>query len=108
MQFAEPRRVRAIEQHGGDDWVFVEGSDAGIPMEEVIVEARVANPVESGRSIPILPEEPKAHQEKFEGRLSRNTTYQLLISGDLGPKEIGNLIKVLQTHKEVLSDDEEG
>jgi hypothetical protein len=104
LQFAAPRRVRALEVHHGAKWAFVEGSDTGIPVKELTVEAKgsgVVNPP------PVLPEEPRAKQERLEGRLSKTTTYQLLISGDLGPREIGKLIKVLQAQKEVLADDGE-
>lgn len=43
-------RVRAVRPHEGKEWVFVEGSETGIPMEQVIVEqkgqegSKVTNP----------------------------------------------------------------
>lgn len=36
----KPMRVRAIQDHESKNWVFVEGSETGVPMEQVtIVEA---------------------------------------------------------------------
>ena len=105
LQFSAPKRVRAIEVHYGNKWAFVEGSDTGIPVKELTIEAKGSSTVNPPP--PILPEEPRAKQERLEGRLSKTTTYQLLISGDLGPREIGKLIKVLQAQKEILSDDGE-
>jgi len=40
LQMETPRRVRAIREHEGAQWVFVEGSETGIPMAEVIIEKR--------------------------------------------------------------------
>ncbi|MCH7666647.1 MAG: hypothetical protein IH936_12045 [Acidobacteria bacterium] len=36
-QFVSPRRVRAIQEEDGDQWVFVEGTETGIPASEVTV-----------------------------------------------------------------------
>jgi hypothetical protein len=35
LQFDKPQRVRAIQEHEGKDWVFVEGSETGVLMEQV-------------------------------------------------------------------------
>lgn len=105
LQFQEAKRVRALEFHHGDQWAFVDGSETGIPVAELTIESKST---QSGKNpAPFLAEEPKTSQERLEGRLSKTTTYQLLVSGDLGPKEIGKLIRVLEAQKEVLSDDEE-
>lgn len=104
LRLEAPRRVRAVQQ----DWVFVEGSTTGIPMNEVIVEA-AADPSKPLVAPPILPEERQqaGEREWTRGRLSSDTSYRLFVSGDLGPKEIGKLIKLLEAQKLVLSDDEE-
>jgi hypothetical protein len=41
LQFPKPARVRAISKEG--DWVFVEQSETGIPMNQVIVEEKAPN-----------------------------------------------------------------
>ena len=46
-------------------------------------------------------------QEWLRGPLSQDTSYRILVKGDLGPKEIGKLIKMLTAQKSVLSEDEE-
>lgn len=38
LQLAEAARVRAVQTHDGKEWVFVDGSETGLPMEQVIVE----------------------------------------------------------------------
>lgn len=40
LQFEKPARVRAIQDHEGQKWVFVEGSETGIPMEQVKLEQK--------------------------------------------------------------------
>lgn len=39
--------------------------------------------------------------------LSRDTSFRLLVTGKMGGKEIGKLIKLLEAQKAVLDDDEE-
>ncbi|WP_413989840.1 hypothetical protein ACMDCR_28520 [Labrys okinawensis] len=46
-------------------------------------------------------------REWIRGPLSRGSSYRLIVSGDLGPKEIGKLIKLLQAQKAVLDDDDD-
>ena len=40
LQFERPRTVRALREHEGQDWVFVEGSETGLPLHEVILERK--------------------------------------------------------------------
>jgi hypothetical protein len=106
LQFDQPKRVRAIQPHEGSDWVFVDGSDTGIPMNEVTIEQKGAKPQIAP---PILAEEVRAlasEREWLRGKLSQDASYRLIVTGDLGPKEIGRLIKLLEAQKDVLSDDE--
>lgn len=35
LQLERPKVVRALQEHKGQEWVFVEGSETGIPMEQV-------------------------------------------------------------------------
>ncbi len=40
LRLEKPTRVRAVQEHDGKQWVFVDGSESGIPMEQVIVEQK--------------------------------------------------------------------
>ncbi|WP_341207573.1 hypothetical protein [uncultured Sphingomonas sp.] len=46
-------------------------------------------------------------REWLRGPLSRTASYRLIVSGDMGPREIGKLIKLLEAQKAVLDDEEE-
>lgn len=54
LQLDAPRQVRAIQNHEGDDWVFVKGSETGIPMNEAILESKGTAPP---KAPPIFAEE---------------------------------------------------
>lgn len=115
LQFSAPKRVRAIQNDQGLDWIFVEGSNTGIPMSEVNVEQK--NPLVKPELIPpTLPESSKAdgelpslknEREFLRGPLSKIASYRLLVSGELGPKEIGKLITMLEAQKGILEDEDE-
>lgn len=49
-------RVRSIQEHEGSDWVFIDGSESAIPLDEVIVEQKRL-PVSDGSELlpPTLP-----------------------------------------------------
>nr|WP_298133901.1 hypothetical protein [uncultured Pseudoxanthomonas sp.] len=107
-QFVEPRRVRALTESEGVTWLFVDGSETGIPASETVVVAVAANKF---REPPVLPEvkvaQPSsAEREWLRGPLSKETSYRLFVSGDLGAKEIQKLIKVLEVQRMVLGDDD--
>jgi hypothetical protein len=113
LQMEEPMRVRLVTEDG---WVAVEGSETGIPMDQVIVEERP-------------PEKPAQRTFKIEDRgagtnaeltslagesewmrnlVGKSTKVRLLVSGgDMGAKEIGKLIKLLTAQQAVLADDDE-
>jgi hypothetical protein len=40
FQLAQPVRVRAIQYHEGQKWVFVEGRETGIPMDQIVLQAK--------------------------------------------------------------------
>lgn len=52
LQFDSPYRVRAVKTLEGKEWVFVENSGTGIPMEQVIVEKKGSS---SDIKPPLLP-----------------------------------------------------
>lgn len=49
-----------------------------------------------------------SEREWLRGPLSRDVGYRLIVSGDMGAKELGKLIKLLEAQKAVLDDDDEG
>lgn len=38
LTLEKPARVRAVTEHEGSEWVFIDGSETGIPMEQIVVE----------------------------------------------------------------------
>jgi len=108
LRFDTPKRVRAVQEHDGAMWVFVEGSATGIPLNEAIVEKREVRLVADAPQLPLPPAEIPmlaAEREWLRGSLSKETSYRLLVQGELGSKEIGKLIRLLEAQKMVLDDD---
>jgi hypothetical protein len=96
---------KAFESRGntgteGGESVPVE-QDAGDDMEDVMVQERRASPT------PQLPPLDVGETEWMRNRVGRDTKVRLLVTGDMGPKEIGRLIKLLEAQKAVLDDDED-
>jgi hypothetical protein len=112
LKLESPRRVRAIQEHEGSFWIFVEGSTTGIPMNETAVIERAAKP--PGPPPPVLPEVlhgelsriSASEREWLRGPLSKEAAYRLLVTGELGSRELGKLIKLLEAQKLVLDDDD--
>lgn len=105
LQFNHPLRVRLVSDDG--DWVAVEGSETGIPMSEVIVEEKSQGTPPMFSLLPTQegPRAAKGEVEWIRNRLSQDTDVRLLVKGEMGPKEIGKLIKLLEAQKLVLEDD---
>lgn len=107
LQFPQPLRVRHISPDGV--WVAVEGSETGIPMSQVVVESPAAKtPIP-----PIFPMQEattdspaKNETDWMRFRVGPDTNVRLLVSGDLGPREISRLIKLLEAQKSVLEDED--
>lgn len=115
LRMEAPRIVRAFQEHEGKTYAFVEGSESGIPMEELLLERKGTAPL--GVSPPTtppklaLPQLAEIHassneKEWLRGPLSKGVSYRLIVSGDVGSKEIGKLIKLLEAQKLVLEDDD--
>lgn len=70
-----------------------------------------AAPQAAPQPLPLAQEQPyvsvAGEREWLRGPLSRDTTYRLVVSGDMGPKQIGKLIKLLQAQQAVLEDDDD-
>jgi hypothetical protein len=119
LAFDKPRLVRAVQEHDGIQWVFVEGSESGIPMSEVTVERRASadSPLNGGGNgkhtqPPKLPETDASQlgateREWLRGPLSKEVHYRIMVTGEIGPKEIGKLIKLLTAQQDILADDED-
>jgi hypothetical protein len=116
--FDQPKRLRAIRSHEGVDWGFVDGSETGIPMKQMIFQAKSATtpvfaiPPTLPEGLPLggrINEAPirSGEREWLRGPLSKGTAYRLIVEGDLGPREISKLIKLLEAQKAVLDDDDE-
>ena len=109
LQFKEPKRVRYVTKNG--DWLAIEGSMTGIPMNEVIVERS-----DPASAPPVIPPEEEdetrssqsAEIEWMRNRVGRVTHVRVMVTGEMGTKEIGRLIRLLETQREVLLDEEEG
>ena len=113
LQFETPKRVRLISLDG--QHVAVDGIEAGIPMEQVIVEQRASEGKPQPPMFPLglgeIPErEPlvlAGEAEWMRNKVGVGTTVRLMVSGDMGPKEIGKLIRLLEAQKAVLTDDDD-
>ena len=57
LQLEKPMRIRAIQEHDGQKWAFIEGSEAGIPMNQIIIEKTGGKSPPPGGTPPRLPEE---------------------------------------------------
>lgn len=123
LQFASPRKVIAKQEHEGQWWVQVEGSNTGILLSEINVvekapiDQRAGSTPVAPRSLPpvfntpltqVSPSAPPLVGEKewMRGRLSKEADYRLLITGEIGAREIGRLIKLLEVQKAVLDEDD--
>jgi hypothetical protein len=106
LQLEKPMRVREVSQDG--QWVAVEGSQTGIPMNEVLVQEQASNQDKTPPVFPLASEDNtvKGEIEWMRSRLSANTHVRLLATGEMGPKEVGKLIKLLNAQKSVLEDDD--
>jgi hypothetical protein len=58
FQLKEPRRVRAVKEHEGSDWVFIEGSETGFPMDQIVLHQATdaaRNAASNLKKPPVLP-----------------------------------------------------
>ncbi|TPG39528.1 hypothetical protein EAH79_12415 [Sphingomonas koreensis] len=113
LQMEKPMRVRAVSDDG--QWVAVEGSETGIPMSEVMVQERATAPAAVPPTFKLTGDVANEQlnrradeTEWMRNKVGKATTVSLLVSGgDMGAKEIGKLIKLLQAQQAVLADDDE-
>jgi hypothetical protein len=112
LKLERPTRVRVVSADG--QYVAVDGSETGIPMSQVIVEQRAPDgqpqPPLFPRGLGELPpiDMRPGESEWMRNRLGSETVVRLLVTGAMGPKEIGKLIRILEAQKSVLADEENG
>lgn len=103
MRFAEE-----IANEGDVGSPLATSKAEGVSEEDIVlkknIEPAVAN-LAIGRIVPPIRTE-AGEREYLRGSLSKDVTYRLIIDGELGPKQIGKLIKLLEAQKAVLDDDE--
>jgi hypothetical protein len=107
-QFDEPRKVRAVQDIEGTKWVFVDGSETGIPINETSVEKRDVRINVPAPQLPLVAASANVtlgEREWLRGPLSKESSYRLFVQGELTSKEIGKLIRLLEAQKLVLDDD---
>ena len=106
LQFDAPRRVRLVSDDG--QWVVVDNSETGIPMSEVTVEQREVAPQAPPPFFPLsqqTAQKPSPSGDQWlQMRVGPETKVTISVSGEMGPKEIGKLIKLLEIQKTVLMD----
>lgn len=76
--------------------------DVGTEMEKTDVIERTPTPPPAAAATRFGPGE----TEWMRNLVGRETKVRLLVSGEMGPKEIGRLIKLLEAQKAVLDDDD--
>jgi hypothetical protein len=108
LQFETPRRVRWVSEDGA--WLAVDGSDTGIPMSQVTLEqAAPPKPPLVPPQAPMMPEFAQAERgfsEWFRAKVGTDkiVTINFKGEGEIGPKEIEKMIRVLEAQKLALED----
>lgn len=80
-----------------------------VELEAVESSARLSAAVvgSAPTSAPSMLSTAQGEREWLRGALSKQAGYRLIVSGDLGAREIGKLIKLLEAQKAVLDDDDD-
>lgn len=65
LRLPKPVTVRAIQEADGNSWVFVEGSETGIPMEQVVIEQKAGALASKSPTLP-LPARPDAVSDDMD------------------------------------------
>ena len=94
-----------IEGESGPDSDLQE-NDVGDEMHDEIVLDRPA-PIQSTPAVPPPKTVEAGEQEWIRNPLGRGKSVRVLVTGAMGSKEIGKLIKLLEAQKAILDDDDE-
>lgn len=101
LQFKEPQRVRWISDDG--DWLAVEGSNTGIPMSEVTVEARkpadIVIPPAVSQPSARLAENSEAATDYQISKHGKKLSFTGIANGSDG---VGKLIAELELYKKMI------
>jgi hypothetical protein len=106
-----PDRVRAVHDDEGRRWVFVESGETGTTMDQAVLVEKGAGtlkevPEEPPLSFDARPRQERRSPEEVEllrGPLGVHASYRLLVSGGIGPKELGRLISILELQRNILA-----
>ncbi len=108
LKLEQPRRVRLVTDDG--KWVAVEGSETGIPMNEVIVEEHGSTSDQS-TTAPQFPISDAVADEGVAGKgtdirlaLGKGVVVQIRSPDELGEKDFGKLLKLLEAQQEALKE----
>lgn len=93
-----------LEDDSGDKRAGVGAQES--PMEQPFEPSHGLSPAQAGAIVARMAAG-GGEREWLRGPLSRDTSYRIVVSGDMGPKQIGKLIKLLQAQQAVLEDDED-
>ena len=104
LQLPTPARVRHVTEDG--DWLFIDGSETGIPMSQAIVEQQA--PAHAPQIVaPILPlATPPANDSLPEGAsiLSsgkvKDASFEVRVTGEVNQTVIDRIIKYLELTKD--------
>lgn len=110
LRLERPLPVRLVTADG--KWVAVEGSETGIPMEQVIVEEHAhghTSVTEPPRFAIRAPSWDEAREEQSNGtdlrfKLGKSIVVQIRSKDELGPDELERLLKLIAAQKEALTD----
>jgi hypothetical protein len=107
---ANPDRDRAVHDHEGCRRVVVESGETGMPMDQAVLAGKGAGTPKE------VPQDPASFDaqtrrerrspeeiELLRGPLGVHASYRLLVSGGVGPKELGRLISILELQRNILA-----
>ena len=102
LQLQQPAQVLSIQENG--EWVFVEGSNTGIPMNQIRVETK-RPPAPIYPVAPVAPPPPitakgEGEQEWVRTPLGKGVFARILVTEELSDPQIEKLRLVLQAMKE--------
>lgn len=89
LGFDRPKAVRAIQDREGEVWVFVEGSETGIPMEEAILDQKAQTRRSPPPMLPLQREQQRADAlAEVDLEIDRFTVDEGVVRIEF-PKEMG-------------------
>ena len=103
LRLERPLRVRLVTPDG--QWVAVEGSETGIPMDQVIVEERGAvRPATAPTFAMAAPVDESAGGTEFKFKVGKDIVVQVRSTSELGVDAISRLLKLLEAQRDALLD----